>query len=358
MVYIVGILVGNSQSIILSTFINIIIQQPFKYLSRIIKKAVFEKEGFLLVFLFYIALNAMGRGIGTAMPAGSATNIALPATYPTLPATDSFPKTNDVVFVIPFEYKQSSLNFASSFKLMDSIVDLIFMDDSIMFSIDGYSYFDEGWDSICYYLSLNRAGVVKTYVLGRGLDSLRIRATTPRSKFRSIERQVKKEPIEFNCVAEITLHYPIPRPPDGVYDTDEDGIMDHEDSCRTIFGQKAFNGCPNKDAIVVPFEPQQSFLSSLTYKVLDSVINLLKVDPSLTIHIEGHAYEKEGVETLCERLAKDRADMVRRYLLTRQVAPSRIETVKGFSYQRPITANRNPWEKARNSRAEIILVRH
>jgi outer membrane protein OmpA-like peptidoglycan-associated protein len=143
-----------------------------------------------------------------------------------------------------------------------------------------------------------------------------------------------------------------------VQDSDEDGIPDDQDSCRNEYGEKIRNGCPNRDAIVVPFEPRQSALFANTYSILDSVISVLRKDPGLTITIEGHAYKKEGVETICEQLSRERADIVRRYLLTRQIDPSRIESVRSFGNIRPITAGRNSWEKARNSRAEIVLVHH
>ena len=89
-------------------------------------------------------------------------------------ARDSLPKTIDVTVVVPFEYKQSSLNYAYTFKVMDSVAEILLDNDSITFSIDGYSYFDEGNDYVCYWLSFNRALAVKTYVLGRGVDSARL----------------------------------------------------------------------------------------------------------------------------------------------------------------------------------------
>ncbi len=271
---------------------------------------------------------------------------------------DSLPKTNSFIVVIPFVYKQSSLNYSSTFKLIDSVAEILLQNELITLSIDGYSYVDEGNDNICFWLSLNRALAVKYYVMGRGVDSSRIITVKGRSYMRSIQRKANKEPVNFNCTAEITLNYPIPPPPVVIKDMDEDGIADDEDACPNDYGDKAHNGCPDKDAIIVPFEMQQSSLFSLTYNVLDSVVGILRNDPAITISIEGHAYKKEGVKTLCDHLAKERADIVRRYLLTRRIAVSRIESVKSFSNLRPLNAGRNPWEIARNSRAEIFLLRH
>ncbi|MEP7143150.1 MAG: OmpA family protein [Ferruginibacter sp.] len=271
---------------------------------------------------------------------------------------DSMPKTNDVIVVVPFVYKQSALNYDYTFKVIDSVVGILLKNDSITLSIDGYSYMDEGNDNICYWLSINRALAIKYYVLGRGVDSSRLISTKGLSSLRSVQRKAKKEPVEFNCTAEIIIQYPIPPPAVIIQDTDEDGIADNEDSCVNEYGDKAHNGCPDKDAIIVPFEMQQSSLFSATYKVLDSVIEILRNEPFITISIEGHAYKKEGVESVCERLAKERADIARRYLLTRGIAASRIDSIKSFGDLRPINAGRNPWEIARNSRAEIFLVHH
>ncbi|MEO6548513.1 MAG: OmpA family protein [Ferruginibacter sp.] len=271
---------------------------------------------------------------------------------------DSIPKTNNDTIVVPFQYKQSSLFYPITYKLMDSIAEILVNNELVTLSINGYSYFDEGNDNICYYLSLNRALAVKSYVLGRGVDSSRILDFKALSKLRSIQRKAKKEPVDFNCTAEMILNYPIPPPPVVIMDTDADGIADNEDGCPQEFGDKAHNGCPDSNAIIVPFEPQQSSLLSGTYSVLDSVINLLRNNANLTIAIEGYAYEQEGVTTVCDMLAKDRADIVKRYLLTRRISAKRIDSVKSFGSLKPITAGRNPWEKARNSRAEIFITHH
>jgi outer membrane protein OmpA-like peptidoglycan-associated protein len=269
--------------------------------------------------------------------------------------TDTLPKTNDVTIIIPFEYKQSSLNYASTFKLMDSVAAILNGNDSITLSINGYSYLDEGNDNICYWLSYNRALVVKTYVLGRGVDSTRLLNMEGKGKERSILRKVKKEPVLANCTAEIILNYPIPEPPVVNNDNDEDGIPNDQDSCANDYGYAALNGCPDKNAIIVPFEPGQSSLVSSTYRVLDSVVSVLRADPSLVLSIGGHAYKSEGVESLCDRLSKERADIVKRYLATRRIDAARIKSIQSFGAVRPITAGRNPWEKARNCRAEIFL---
>jgi len=270
---------------------------------------------------------------------------------------DSLPLTKKNTVVIPFEYKQSALYQLFTFKAIDSVVDILLQQDSVKLSIEGYAHVDEGSDSICYYLSLNRALVIRDYVLGRGVDSTRILSLTGFGNIRSKHRKPEKNIIEYNCRAEILMIYPLPPPKPLIADMDEDGIPDSEDACPDEYGELVNKGCPNRNAIIVPFEPQQSSLYAVAYHVLDSVIFILRKDPSITITIEGYAFKKEGVEEFCEQVAKDRAEIVRKYLLTRMIAASRIVSVKGRGNLRPLNAGRNPKEIDRNSRAEIYLNR-
>ena len=271
---------------------------------------------------------------------------------------DSLPKTIDDTIVVPFEYKQSSLNYRSTFKLIDSAIKILLANDSITFSIDGYSYVEEATENICYWLSFNRALAIREYMVGQGVDSSRLIAFTGRGNERSIHRKVKRLPVKYNYTAEIILNYPIPPPAVTIPDMDGDGIPDELDSCRNEYGYADRNGCPDNSAIIVPFELKQSALFSFTYKVLDSIVILLRNDPSLSVAIQGHAYKKEGVKSFCSRLANERADITGSYLLSRQIDPSRILSVKNLSYSRPLNAGRNPWEISRNARAEIRLVHH
>lgn len=271
---------------------------------------------------------------------------------------DSLRKTNKDTVVIPFEYKQSALYQPFTLIAIDSVINILLKHDSVTLTINGYAHVDEGTDSICYYLSLNRALAIKDYVLGRGVDSSRIFSLKGWGNFRSINRKTNNEILKYNCRAEIMLNYPIPPPPPLFLDKDEDGIADSEDKCPDEYGELINGGCPNKDAIIVPFEVQQSSLNTMTYKVLDSVITILLNDPVVSISIDGHAYKKEGGKAVCDRLANERADIVKNYLLSRNISASRINSVKGLGYAHPITAGRNPAEIARNSRAEIFLIRH
>lgn len=271
---------------------------------------------------------------------------------------DTLPKYSTDTIVIPFEYKQSALFQPFTFKAIDSVINILLGQDDVLLSINGYAHVDEAGDSICYYLSLNRALVIKDYVLGRGIDSSRIISLKGWGNIRSKNRKTNAEILRYNCRAEIMLDYPLPPPPKPVNDRDEDGVADEVDDCPDEYGEILKYGCPDRNIIIVPFEPSQYSLFSISYTVLDSVKAVLAKDPQIKISIAGYAYKTEGAELACRKLSGERADIVKRYLLSRGIGAERIILVKGLSKSKFITAGRNPQEIIRNSRAEISLIKN
>jgi outer membrane protein OmpA-like peptidoglycan-associated protein len=267
-------------------------------------------------------------------------------------------KFNTDTVVIRFDYKQSALFHSFTFEVLDSVVNILLKNKAVTFSIDGYAYRDEGSDTICYYLSLNRALFIQTYILGRGVDSSRIISVTGYGKTKVTYQRTDKDGLLVNCRAEISLNYPPPQPgKQKIPDRDEDEIADDTDKCPDVFGYIDNNGCPNTGAVIVPFETQLSNLYSKTYGVLDSVIAVLIGNPALTISIEGHAYKTEGINSVCNQLADERASIVKNYLLSRRIDISRIDTIRSFGNRRPLNAGKTPTEIAANCRAEIVFAR-
>jgi outer membrane protein OmpA-like peptidoglycan-associated protein len=258
------------------------------------------------------------------------------------------------LILIPFEYKQSALYHAFTYEVIDSVVNMLLKNDSITLTIKGYAHQDEGSDTICKYLSLNRALFVRNYILGRGVKDSRIILVQGMGKTRSVKSNVNKDGHALNCRAELILNYPPPPPPVVIADKDEDGIADAEDTCPDEYGYKENKGCGDK-AIIIPFEMQQSWLSPLTYKMLDSVVLLLKENPSFKLSVQGHAYKTEGTNWFCEKLGAERAAVVKKYLLSRNIAENRVIAIKNFACQRPYNAGKNPKEISLNYRAQIVF---
>ena len=255
--------------------------------------------------------------------------------------------------VIRFDYKQSALFHSYTLETLDSVITILLRDTRITLSIDGYAYKDEGSDTICYYLSLNRMLFIQTYVLGRGVELTRIRSLKAWGRTRQSYVNKDANGLWVNCRAELTLVYPPPPSKPEFFDRDEDGTADGEDNCPDVFGYKDNGGCPDSGAVIVPFAMQESALYSMTYKVLDSVVAVLRENPALAVSIGGHANLAEGAYSLCNRLAAERAEIVKLYLLSRQINPSRILLVKSYGITRPVNPAKNPQQILRNTRAEI-----
>ncbi len=258
------------------------------------------------------------------------------------------------VILIPFTFKQSTLFSADTYEVIDSVANLLMKDKDITLTISGYAHRDEGSDTICHYLSLNRALFVRDYILGRGVKPDRIALVQGLGIAKSITGNIDFKGRVLNSRVELKLTFaPEEVITDG--DRDGDGIANEDDDCPDVFGYKENNGCPDKDVILIPFQSQGAWLTNYTYAALDSVIAVLKQNTSYKIIIEGHAYKTEGNNTFCQKLAGERVEMVKRYLSSRFINADRIVETKNFASSRPYNAGKNPKEIATNCRAQIFI---
>jgi outer membrane protein OmpA-like peptidoglycan-associated protein len=266
------------------------------------------------------------------------------------------PPSDSGLIIVPFEYRQSALYYPKTFKVIDSVINLLYKNKSITLSVFGYAHFEEGNDSINKYLALDRALFVRDYILGRGVNEDRLLLIKGMSASKSGNSDVDKDDHSQICRAELILNYP-PPPPPIIYDRDEDGIADTTDTCPDEFGYAEKNGCPDKDAIIIPFDNNGSWLVFRSYSALDNVVKILLENPLYKIRIEGHAYKTEGINNYCKSLAEERAFMVKQYFLSRYISASRIKSVKSYSNRRPINTGKNLQQKLLNARAQVFLIK-
>ena len=266
------------------------------------------------------------------------------------------PPSDSGLIIIPFEYRQSALYYPKTFKVIDSVIKLLYKNKSITLSVFGYSHFEEGNDSVNKYLALDRALFVRDYILGRGVNEDRLLLIKGMGAKKSGNSDVDKDGHSQICRAELIVNYP-PPPPPIIYDRDEDGIADTTDTCPDEFGYAEKNGCPDKDAIIIPFDNNGSWLAFNSYAALNNVIKILLENPLYKIRIEGHAYKTEGINNYCKALAEERAFMVKQYFLSRYISASRIESVKSYSNRRPINTGKNLQQKLLNARAQVFLIK-
>jgi len=85
------------------------------------------------------------------------------------------------------------------------------------------------------------------------------------------------------------------------------------------------------------------------------VVKILKDNPDVSIHIEGHT-DSIGTEEYNLQLSRKRAESVRNYLVSKGISPERI-TIFGFGASMPIATNQTEEGRALNRRVEVWFVR-
>ncbi len=266
------------------------------------------------------------------------------------------PSVNSGLIIIPFEYRQSALNVPHTFMVIDSVVNLLFKNKGITLSVFGYAHFEEGNDTINKYLALDRALFVRDYILGRGVNEDRLLLIKGMGATKSGNSDVDKNGHSQICRAELIVNYP-PPPPPIIYDRDEDGVADSTDACPDKFGYAEKNGCPDKDAITIPFENNGSWLASKSYSALNKVVKILQENPFYNIKIEGHAFKTEGINKVCNTLAAERASIVKQYFLSCNIMAKRITSIESFGNRRPINPGKNLDQILLNDRAQVFLLK-
>ena len=165
-----------------------------------------------------------------------------------------------------------------------------------------------------------------------------------------------------------------PEDPDGFQDedgcpdndNDNDGFTDLQDYCPNTPGvqQDEEPGCPRKYVGVVVrtdkieinqqihFEFDSDVIRPESYPILDTVAQVLKDYPNITIEIQGHT-DSTGPADYNYWLSHDRAKAVMEYLIKKGIDPSRL-TYQGYGETCPIASNRTPEGRAKNRRVEFI----
>lgn len=164
-------------------------------------------------------------------------------------------------------------------------------------------------------------------------------------------------------------------PPDGCpeksADMDGDGLLDVEDECpeqpETVNGHEDGDGCPDEVPDTPPeiegftgtlqgvsFDNGKAKIRPESKPVLDRAVQTMATYPELRIRVTGHT-DNVGGDNYNLKLSTQRAAAVKRYLVSKGVAASRIETLgKGSAV--PIDTNRTPEGRALNRRIEIEIL--
>ena len=146
-------------------------------------------------------------------------------------------------------------------------------------------------------------------------------------------------------------------------DTDGDGVNDEEDKCPTRPGPVSNKGCPviAKEVIEkINFAAKNVFFATGSYKLLpksfkslDEVVRLMKVDESLFIDIDGHT-DSQGTDESNQVLSDNRAGAVKNYLTDKGINASRLKST-GFGETKPVADNKTVAGRAKNRRTEMTV---
>jgi outer membrane protein OmpA-like peptidoglycan-associated protein len=112
----------------------------------------------------------------------------------------------------------------------------------------------------------------------------------------------------------------------------------------------------NGDEIIlknVLFETDSYELVETSFIELNNLINYLKKNSKIKIHIEGHT-DNVGDEEYNQELSENRAKAVCNYLQDRGVSPKRL-TYKGYGESIPITTNKTEEGRSTNRRTSFVI---
>ena len=153
---------------------------------------------------------------------------------------------------------------------------------------------------------------------------------------------------------------------DGCPDLDNDGdsVPDAVDRCPNEPGPADEQGCPRvyQDVEVtstgivihqrVYFEFDRAVIQSRSFPILDTVAQVMRDFPDITIEIQGHT-DSRGRDEYNLELSQQRAEAVRQYLIQHGIASGRM-TARGYGETRPIDSNRTNAGRANNRRVEFV----
>ena len=105
---------------------------------------------------------------------------------------------------------------------------------------------------------------------------------------------------------------------------------------------------------MVNFEFDSDKLKKEAFPILDNIVKTLNADSSKKAVIKGHTDNIGSIEYNLD-LSKRRAESVRKYLVSKGIAPERL-TCYGYGESMPIATNETEEGRAKNRRVEIYIV--
>jgi outer membrane protein OmpA-like peptidoglycan-associated protein len=147
-------------------------------------------------------------------------------------------------------------------------------------------------------------------------------------------------------------------------DRDNDGIPDKVDHCPDVAGPMDNWGCPPYKKLIIKrdklelkekiyFAWDQAVLQSVSFAVLDEVVQALKDNKGFRVQVEGHT-SSEGSDDHNQTLSEKRAGAVLDYLEAQGIAKDRLSST-GFASSVPIDTNDTIAGRENNRRVEFVV---
>jgi OOP family OmpA-OmpF porin len=151
-------------------------------------------------------------------------------------------------------------------------------------------------------------------------------------------------------------------------DSDHDGVPDRLDKCPgTPEGVPVGpDGCPAAPMAIpatdvqtlslkgVNFETASAKLTPASYPILDAAASALTAQPNFNAEVAGYTDSKGG-KAYNVILAKQRAESVRQYLISKGIDSARL-SAKGYGESNPVASNETADGREANRRVEIKLL--
>ncbi len=139
-------------------------------------------------------------------------------------------------------------------------------------------------------------------------------------------------------------------------DSDRDGVADYLDKCPTTpEGFKVDSqGCAVGFTMHVNFATNSARIESKDTPYIDKLAAFMKEHPQTKVRLEGYT-DSDGSAAYNLKLSAKRAEAVKKELIARGIAASRI-TTKAYGEENPIASNATPEGKAQNRRVEAVLI--
>jgi OOP family OmpA-OmpF porin len=150
---------------------------------------------------------------------------------------------------------------------------------------------------------------------------------------------------------------------------DRDGTPDDPDGCKdkpeTDNGWEDEDGCPDElpekikefSGVIegIEFELDSAIIRDVSKEILDRAVKVLEEYPDIRIEIVGHT-DDEGTTEYNEKLSRERAEAVEKYLVDKGIDDARLET-RGAGESEPLTSNATEEGKAKNRRTEFKIIK-